>query len=692
MPAGFKYRGGSGTLNGAAAEPAVASRQLTWSNLSFAANETKTFQLLLIVGSGVAYGQYVNEAWAINNLVNSRVSNTASVAVRLTPDPTFDCTDLVGKVFDDTNANGYQDEGERGLPNVRVVTARGWLATTDSQGRFHIVCAATPNEDRGENFVMKLDEKTLPTGYRMTTENPRAILLTAGKMARIDFGATLFQVVRLDLSSSAFQSPAAPAPARGPELAWEVIEESSSPACQPKIGWQVFVDLQAIAPLRFKVAKSAIEPEHLALIRDALDRVRAMPGVRNVRLSVVGHTDSSPITGRLKQTIADNWVLSRSRAAATAALLREKLQLPPESVVSDGKADTVPVATNDTPEGRALNRRVEVQVIYEQQVSDDSGCRPQAPPTCLPQTSWEVVTDSSAISPLRFKVAKSAIEPEHLAQIRDALDRVRAMPDVRNVRLSVVGHTDSSPIIGRLKQTIADNWVLSRSRAAATAALLREKLQLAPESVVSDGKADTVPVASNDTPEGRALNRRVEVQVLYERKVVHSGDCPAIAPERAATVYWVRSSFLKDPASAQALADALKSSGHRASANMFAVRVGPWKNRRQAQKERDKLSPEAVAAAGAAKPAKPASNGASVETGGLPWLHAMDQVMEQLSAKPSVLRLGYCRLPDETEKAARRTLAGVADEARRRWKVVPDRYALIIEQEIDGSACSGAKP
>lgn len=34
------------------------------------------------------------------------------------PDPTFDCTDIIGKVFDDRNANGSQDEGEPGLANI----------------------------------------------------------------------------------------------------------------------------------------------------------------------------------------------------------------------------------------------------------------------------------------------------------------------------------------------------------------------------------------------------------------------------------------------------------------------------------------------------------------------------------------------------------------------------------------------
>ena len=158
----------------------------------------------LVVGAGVSEGDYTNQVWALNNVVNSRVSNVASATVRVVPDPNFDCSDIIGKVFDDQNANGYQDQGEPGIANVRIATPRGLLVTTDSEGRFHVTCADVPNQDRGSNFVMKLDERTLPSGYRVTTENPRDVRLTRGKMVKLNFGATVHRVVRLALNGAAF--------------------------------------------------------------------------------------------------------------------------------------------------------------------------------------------------------------------------------------------------------------------------------------------------------------------------------------------------------------------------------------------------------------------------------------------------------------------------------------------------------
>ncbi len=204
IPAGFKYVKGSATINGAKLEPTVAGRNLSWGGLTFISAEVKTIQLILIIGSGVGEGEYVNQAWANNTVANARVSNIGSAMVRVVPDPLFDCSDLIGKVFDDQNINGYQDKGESGLAGIRVATVRGLLVTTDDHGRFHIACADVPNELHGSNFIMKLDERTLPSGYRVTTENPRVVRMTRGKLGKLNFGAALHRVIRVDLNTSSF--------------------------------------------------------------------------------------------------------------------------------------------------------------------------------------------------------------------------------------------------------------------------------------------------------------------------------------------------------------------------------------------------------------------------------------------------------------------------------------------------------
>ncbi len=206
MPPGFKYRAGSATLNGVAAPPLASGRALDWTNQNFAALEKKTYALILTVGTGVGMGEYTNQAWAANGSTSAQISNLASATVRIMPDQTLECPDIIGKVFDDRNANGYQDQGEPGIPGVRLSTVRGLLVTTDAEGRFHVPCPEIPNADRGSNFVMKLDDRTLPSGYRLTTENPRDVRLTNGKLSKLNFGATIHRVVRLELADAAFES------------------------------------------------------------------------------------------------------------------------------------------------------------------------------------------------------------------------------------------------------------------------------------------------------------------------------------------------------------------------------------------------------------------------------------------------------------------------------------------------------
>jgi len=94
---------------------------------------------------------------------------------------------------------------------------------------------------------------------------------------------------------------------------------------------------------------------------------------------VEGHTDSQPTNGG--GGFPTNWELSAARAVSVLRYLTEFTGLPPARLSASGFADTRPRATNDTPEGREINRRVELVVlveddqinVIEQLVSPDDG-------------------------------------------------------------------------------------------------------------------------------------------------------------------------------------------------------------------------------------------------------------------------------------------------------------------------------
>jgi uncharacterized repeat protein (TIGR01451 family) len=205
IPPGFRYVEGSARLDGVATEPVVNGQDLAWTGLTVTPDGQHTLQLLLAVGSGVGEGEFINRAQAMNALTGGPMSLEATATVRIVPDPDFDCTDVIGKVFDDTNRNGFQDDGEAGIPGVRLATARGLLATTDQYGRFHITCAITPREGRGSNFVLKLDDRTLPSGYRNSTELMQIKRATPGKTLEFNFGASIHRVVGLDIADPVFE-------------------------------------------------------------------------------------------------------------------------------------------------------------------------------------------------------------------------------------------------------------------------------------------------------------------------------------------------------------------------------------------------------------------------------------------------------------------------------------------------------
>lgn len=262
VPPGFKYKVGSATVDGVHLEPAVNGRELTWTGQNFAAanaaGSRHVYRLILVVGSGVGEGEYVNSARA-TDVPGTSVSNTATATVRVVPDPTFDCSDIIGKVFDDQNANGYQDEGEPGIANVRVATARGLLVTTDKEGRFHVACAAIPQAQRGSNFIMKLDERSLPSGYRLTTENPRVVRTTRGKLVKLNFGAAIHRVVRLELSDAAFQAGRADPVAALAAALEQMPETLRAKPSVVRLAYQAGTDAGDMAKQRLRKVRERIE-------------------------------------------------------------------------------------------------------------------------------------------------------------------------------------------------------------------------------------------------------------------------------------------------------------------------------------------------------------------------------------------------------------------------------------------------
>jgi chemotaxis protein MotB len=86
-----------------------------------------------------------------------------------------------------------------------------------------------------------------------------------------------------------------------------------------------------------------------------------------------------------------------------------------------------------------------------------------------------------------------------------------SLKDTKDHTIVVEGHTDNVPLSAALRKRFPSNWELSTARAATVARFFQEKGGVAAEKLSARGYSFYRPVASNETPEGRHQNRRIEI-------------------------------------------------------------------------------------------------------------------------------------------------------------------------------------
>ena len=109
---------------------------------------------------------------------------------------------------------------------------------------------------------------------------------------------------------------------------------------------------------------------------------------------------------------------------------------------------------------------------------------------------------------LMFRPGSAYVSNEAKAVLGKVAKIMTAKP---TLEILVEGHTDTDPIA---TDCIKDNWELSAHRATNIVRILQNDFAIAPERMTAAGRGEYVPVASNDTREGRAANRRTRIVVL----------------------------------------------------------------------------------------------------------------------------------------------------------------------------------
>jgi chemotaxis protein MotB len=108
--------------------------------------------------------------------------------------------------------------------------------------------------------------------------------------------------------------------------------------------------------LMFDIGEAAMNPGGKTALEAIADELRARP----VRIRIEGHTDGASIR---TSKYPSNWELSTARAMAVVAMLLESKKIEPFRLAAAGYGEHHPIASNDSPEGRAQNRRVDIIVV-----------------------------------------------------------------------------------------------------------------------------------------------------------------------------------------------------------------------------------------------------------------------------------------------------------------------------------------
>ncbi|MET0065108.1 MAG: type VI secretion system protein TssL, long form [Candidatus Thiodiazotropha sp.] len=105
----------------------------------------------------------------------------------------------------------------------------------------------------------------------------------------------------------------------------------------------------------FPSGRANLNPQFFEVISKITDVIAKTPG----KIIVAGHTDNIPISTK---RFRSNWELSSARAVTVVHAMLSNADLDPNRFLIQGYADSRPLETNDTPEGRAKNRRVELVI------------------------------------------------------------------------------------------------------------------------------------------------------------------------------------------------------------------------------------------------------------------------------------------------------------------------------------------
>jgi outer membrane protein OmpA-like peptidoglycan-associated protein len=468
VPPGFKYLKGSTRLNGAPLAGPSGSHTLTFDigtvpalvdtngNGQADPGEPGYMEILyqLTVGSGAKPGDYINRAVAKDVCDFCTVSNTDEARVTVTFDPIFDLGTIIGKVFNDENRDGWQDRGEDGVAGVMVALDDGTYVLTDEYGRYHFP-AVKPG-----HRLLKINLRSLADGAVATTRETIVVWVTPGLLAKANFGV-LYHPETFKTGKP---------PEAGLSLESQAVEQPI----------QVLGNTENLTVL-INGEMASIPNGNIRLLVENLDEV----------VEIKGNKLDKPVQFQIEpgfQSDVKSWRLI-IRNAKGGIIHTVRGSGPPKKVISwNGWIDR--------------NRKVKGGEIYQYQleVFHTDGSR---------ATSARKLFGINQATAISINLAGGAFitgSAELSEKAREVLtDTAKVLKQYPDEKIIIEGHTDS---VG----TEDYNLELSKNRAMAALNYLVDEEKLPEDRFVVRWFGESHPITSNDIPETRALNRRIEIK------------------------------------------------------------------------------------------------------------------------------------------------------------------------------------
>ncbi|MEO1934981.1 MAG: OmpA family protein [Myxococcales bacterium] len=140
----------------------------------------------------------------------------------------------------------------------------------------------------------------------------------------------------------------------------ELTDEVTRWAVRGAIKMQMLADgLHLTLPydVLFASGTTMLSDEGRELIVELVQEINQQP----YQIAVLGFTDNMPVGSKLAEHYPSNWELAGARAASVVRIMEEE-GIPANQLIAVSRGETDPIASNDTAEGRAQNRRIDVRL------------------------------------------------------------------------------------------------------------------------------------------------------------------------------------------------------------------------------------------------------------------------------------------------------------------------------------------